>query len=278
MAGRETMAEAKRPLAFITGAAGGVGAEAAKHFAGKGFRLWLTDRDGEALSKIAHLSNDTLTDVVDLTDAGALEALCQNIETREDAVAVAFINAGVIAPGRVVDLDRKRLDFHLDVNLRAAMHLNHALARRMVREGSGQILNTLSTAAMISLPESAAYSASKFGLRGFLIGLAKELEETGVAISCLYPNAIDTPMLRYEALHGGSALNFLSEPLAIADVIKALDGAHRTRRLETFIPASDTATAKLGASFPGLVHRLYGFLAKRGEKGREKFIRSRNLG
>lgn len=264
-------------VAFITGAAGGLGEAVAKRFAAAGYRLWLTDRDAEGLERVAAAHRDALTDVVDLADAEALESLCQKVEAFEPPLALAFINAGVIAPGKALALDRSVIDFHLDVNFRAAAHLNHAVARRMTRGGSGRIVNTLSTAAMVSLPESAAYAASKFGLRGYLIAVAKELEDEGVSIGCVYPNAIDTPMLRYEAVNGGSALNFLSEPLDVDAVAAVVERASRERKLEYFAPASDRWTARLGAALPSLMMRLAGRLERKGEKGRAAFIASRGL-
>ncbi|MEM8785316.1 MAG: SDR family NAD(P)-dependent oxidoreductase, partial [Pseudomonadota bacterium] len=213
----------------------------------------------------------------DLTDRSALEDLCAALEGADTPPAVAFVNAGIIEPGPSIDLPRASIDRHIDINLRAAAHLNHALARAMVAAGGGHIISTLSAAAMVALPDSAAYSASKFGLRGYLISLAEEVRDKGVTISCLYPNAIDTPMLRYEALHGGSVLNFLTPPLATDEVIKALAKAQKSKRLEYFIPPGDGWSNRLVTSFPGLVRRLYPALLKRGEKGRRHFIEKNGL-
>ncbi|MEM9726437.1 MAG: SDR family oxidoreductase [Pseudomonadota bacterium] len=271
-------------IAFISGAAGGLGAAVAQRLAAAGHALWLTDRDAVGLERVAGALGAAVTrvDVVDLGDRQALEALCRRVEGSDagdlgPAAALAVVNAGVISPGPATALGRDVIDLHLDINLRAAAHLTHALARRMAGSGGGRIVATLSTAAMVALPESAAYAASKFGLRGYLIALAKEMEGAGVSIGCVYPNAIDTPMLRHEAVHGGSALNFLSEPQSVDAVAAVIERASRERKLEYFAPAGDRWTARLGAVLPVTMMRLAGRLERKGEKGRAAFIASRGL-
>lgn len=264
-------------IAFISGAAGGLGHAAAELFHSQGYRLWLTDVDQQGLDKLQTLYPEAIVDNTDLMDDEQLEALCLKLENSEHDIQVAYINAGVTIPGKVVDSSRRQIDLQLNINTRAACHLNHALACKMKTQGSGHIINTLSTAAMISLQEGAAYSASKFGLRGFVIALAAEMKPYGVIVSGIYPNAIDTPMLRYEAINGGSALNFLDEPVTPADIIEAIQKAQLGKKLEYFVPAKDTLTAKLICAFPGLLNRLYPLLEKMGEKGRQKYIRSRGL-
>ena len=128
------------------------------------------------------------------------------------------------------------------------------------------------------MPGSAAYSASKFGLRGFLTALSEEVAHRGVAVRCVFPGAVDTPMLRYEATHGGSPLNFLNHdvltPAAVATAcMKAMDG----KRLETHLPFSDGVTSRLVGALPGLIPLLLPHLQKKGEAGMQRYLRSRGL-
>ena len=136
----------------------------------------------------------------------------------------------------------------------------------------------MSAAGHVALPGSAAYSASKFGLRGLLIALAQELEPHGVKVRSLFPGAVDTPMLRYEATHGGSVLNFLNNDVLSADdvaiaAIKAMDGA----RIEVSLPDSDALLARVLCAFPALMPKLLPGLVKQGEKGLSRFLKSRGL-
>lgn len=271
------MSGTERPIAFVTGAASGIGAAVARRFAAAGFRLWLTDVNAAGLHALAETFEEPIVDVCDQSDHDALEALCRRLETSTSTIEVCLINAGVIKAGNALDLDRAEIDFHFDVNLRAAAHLNQALARKMVAQGSGRLISTVSAAGLIALPRSAAYAASKFGLRGYLLSLSQELKGTGVSVACVYPGAIDTPMLRYEALNGGSALNFLGEPLSTDDVALVVDNARKGNRLEYFAPASTAFVARLSASCPRFASRLAGWLESQGERGRERFIKSRGL-
>lgn len=271
------MTNKDKNIAFISGAAGGLGQKAAELFYAQGYRLWLTDCNQKTLEAMAEKYPGTRIDITDLTDHEALETLCCKIEECEDTIALAFVNAGISFPGKVTEISRKQLDLQLSINMRSACHLDHALAKVMVKRGKGHLINTLSTAAMVSLPEGAPYSASKFGLRGFLLALAAELRPQGISVSGIYPNAIDTPMLHFEAVNGGSALNFLDDPITADDVILGIEKALKGKKTEYFVPAKDSLTARLVCAFPGVLNRLYPLLEKAGEKGREKYIRKKNL-
>lgn len=264
--------------AFISGAAGGLGQQAAALFNRLGYRLWLSDFNQQQLDQLQQQYPDAIIDQTDLTNPEQLEALCQSLESDSGELAIAYINAGISIPGKVIDLQRSQITAQLDINQKAAILLMHACAKKMAQQQNGHIIATASTAALISLQNGAPYCASKFGLRGFLIALAAELKPLGVSVSALYPNAIDTPMLRFEAANGGSSLNFLGDPLKPEQVIQALEKALKGKKLEYFIPAADSISAKLICAFPGLLNRLYPLLNWIGEKGRRKYIRHSSSG
>lgn len=261
-----------KKIAFISGAAGGLGQQAAALFDRLGYRLWLSDFNQDVLSEMLQQYPDASIDQTDLTNPEQLETLCQSLESDSGELAIAYINAGISIPGKVIDLQRSQIVAQLDINQKAAVLLMHACAKKMAQQKSGHIISTASTAALISLQDGAPYCSSKFGLRGFLIALAAELKPLGVSVSALYPNAIDTPMLRFEAANGGSSLNFLGEPLTAEQVINTLEKALKGKKLEYYIPAADSLTAKLVCAFPGLLNRLYPLLNKMGEKGRGKYL------
>ena len=121
---------------------------------------------------------------------------------------------------------------------------------------------------------SSVYSATKFALRGFLSALQQELMKDGIKVSGIYPGAIDTDMLRYEALNGGSPLNFLNRPKRVEVVGDAFMRTLKTAQLETYVPYSDSIGARLLGMFPWFIPRLLPYLERSGEKGRKKFVRS----
>ncbi|MEM8785522.1 MAG: SDR family NAD(P)-dependent oxidoreductase, partial [Pseudomonadota bacterium] len=122
-------------LAFVTGAAGGIGEAAVRHFHAEGFQLWVTDRDEAGLERLRGSYPDAVIHTADLTDRSALEDLCTALEGADTPPTVAFVNAGVIEPGPSIDLPRASIDLQIDINLRAAAHLNHALAGAMAAAG-----------------------------------------------------------------------------------------------------------------------------------------------
>jgi len=264
--------------AIITGGAGAIALALAKHLEARGYTPVLVDFDEARLAAAAAaLNGPAQTLRADLTDHTDLERVATLIEATTD-LALLVNTAGIIRPGTVTELPYRDLEQHVAVNLLAPMRLSQAAARAMVPRRQGCILSVVSVAALVALPGSAAYSASKFGLRGFQIALAQELATAGIKVRGVFPGAVDTPMLRYEATHGGSVLNFLNKDVLTAEQVaqaclRAIDGT----KLEVFVPYADGLSGRLAAAFPGLVGRLLPYLEKQGDKGLQRFLASRGL-
>ena len=264
--------------AIITGGAGAIALALAGLLVQRGYALVLVDFDQARLESAAAALPGTVQILrADLTDHTDLDRIAERIETTQD-LELLVNTAGVIRPGRVTDLPYGDLARHVAVNLLAPMRLSQAAARVLVPRGSGCILSIVSVAALVALPGSAAYSASKFGLRGFQIALAQELAASGVKVRGVFPGAVDTPMLRYEATHGGSPLNFLNKEVLTAEQVAASClGAIDGKRLETFVPYGDGLSGRLVSAFPGLMPMLLPYLEKQGRKGLQRFLASRGL-
>ena len=267
----------EKQWALVTGAASGIGKAVALNLAEQGYQLLLVDSDSDGLNALLESNAEALDGAllknVDLTELYALHRLCDELESFNGFISYAFLNAGIVTPGEVMSLEREALTRDVDINLKSTMWLNQACARKMHAQGGGHIISTVSMAALVSLSGAAPYSASKFGLRGFLIALREELKACGVHVSMILPSAIDTPMLRYEAENGGSALNFISTPSSVGDVVKAFNKAQRGKKLEYFVPYLDSYLGRLVCVFPFLLSALYPVLSSLGERGRTKFLR-----
>lgn len=264
--------------AIISGGAGGIAGELAPLLLKRGYELILVDIDESRLQqRAATLAGKVSCMAADLTREGDLERLCALIAQRED-LDLLVNNAGIIEPGNVVDLTYEVMLRHVTINLLAPMRLSQAAAKVMVARRQGCILSIVSAAGVVALPGSAPYSASKFGLRGFLTGLSQELLPHGVKVRGVFPGAVDTPMLRYEATHGGSPLNFLNKdvltPAQVAGAcLRAIDG----KALETYLPFSDGFTARLIGAAPGLIPLVLPYFQKKGEAGMRRYLDSRGL-
>lgn len=264
--------------AVITGGGGAIALALAKQLSARGYALILIDIDAARLAANAEaLPAGTETLVADLSNGEGREAAAGLIAAHPD-LDLLVNNAGIIRPGNIVDLPFSELDRHIAINLTAPMRLTQAAAEMMTKRGAGTILSIVSAAGLVALPGSAAYSASKFGLRGFLTAASLELAPRGVKVVGVFPGAVDTPMLRYEATHGGSVLNFLNKDvLSVDDVaaacLRAIDG----NKLETHLPFSDSLTARLVSIAPSLLPRVIPMFQKQGEKGLKRFLESRGL-
>jgi short-subunit dehydrogenase len=264
--------------ALITGGAGAIASALSRNLLACGYDLVLVDIDRARLDAAAEVAPGRIaTHCADLTRADDLQGVAELIAATPD-LFLFVNNAGVIRPGDYADLAYADVDLHMQVNLMAPMRLTHAAASRFGKEGQGCILSIVSAAGLVALPGSAAYSASKFGLRGLLIALAQELEPKGVKVRSLFPGAVDTPMLRYEATHGGSVLNFLNADVLSADqVAAAAMAAMEGSRIEVSVPSGDALLARIVCAFPGLMPKVLPHFYKQGEAGLQRFLKSRGL-
>lgn len=261
-----------KPIALITGSTGGIGAKVAEVLAKRGYRLFLIDLDRSRLEQQAALYENARYETLDLSQQSEVIDWCNRTKENEEEFDVAFVNAGLIAVGEAINLPPEKLVLQLQVNLVSTALMIHSLASRMSSMKKGHIIATVSMGGIVSLKGSAAYSASKFGLRGLLWGLRDELIPYGVHVSGIYPAGVDTPMLRHEAQHGGSALNFVGQPVSVETVANAVLRAIDRPKLEIYVPSSEGITGRIMGAFPSLLGKLYPLLEKLGERGRSKYL------
>ena len=114
---------------------------------------------------------------------------------------------------------------------------------------------------------TAVYSATKFAMRGFLSALYSELKPLGVAVSGIYPSAVDTQMLKNEVRNDGSPLNFVSKVATVEDVTNSVQRALKTKQLEVYVSRVDGLMSRMIGFFPSLLDRLYPTLERMGQSG-----------
>lgn len=264
--------------ALVTGGGGAIALALCKRLRERGFDLVLADVDEARMAANAGLLQGVIATIrTDLSMPEGVEMLARRIAS-EPGIDLLVNNAGIIKPGTILELSFEEIERHLKINLVAPMRLTQAAGMAMAARGGGTILSIVSAAGLVALPGSAAYSASKFGLRGYLTAARMELAPHNVKVVGVFPGAVDTPMLRYEATHNGSPLNFLNKDVLTAEqVAESCISALDSGRLETFVPFSDAVLSKLLCVAPSLLEWLAPKLQKSGEKGREKFLASRGL-
>jgi len=178
--------------ALVAGATGGVGGAVARSLADAGARVTLLSRTPGALDALVGEIGGAAVQA-DLTDPASVEAVVGRFLDEEGEAPDAVVNAaGVFDLARLDETPLEMLDRNLQVNLRGAFLLVRAVLPAMLERGRGLVVNVGSVAGRKALPGNAAYSASKFGLRGMHEVLLEEIRGTGVRATLLEPGAVDT--------------------------------------------------------------------------------------
>ena len=217
-------------VVVITGASSGIGRATALAFAERGHHVVLAARDEGTLQPIADeceaAGGRALVVPTDVTDAAAVRALANHAIAHFGHVDVWFNNVGVGAVGL---FDETPIEAHrrvVESNLLGHMHGAHAILPHFRAEGRGTLINLISLGGWVPSPEATAYSATKFGLRGFSEALRAELSVTPDIHVCeIYPTFVDTPGINHGANYTGRRLKPpppLLDPRRIASVVLSL--------------------------------------------------------
>lgn len=172
---------------LVTGATGGLGHAIAHAVASRGAKLILSGRRTEVLDELAgELGARTLAcDLASREDVGRLGA-----EAAQAGTDVLVANAAIPASGLVTELTQEQIDRMLEINLRAPIALTRALLPSMIGRGRGHVVFISSLQGKAAVPASSLYSAAKFGLRGFALGIRQDLRADGIGVSTVFPGFI----------------------------------------------------------------------------------------
>ncbi|MGW4353047.1 SDR family oxidoreductase [Nocardia sp. NPDC004582] len=187
---------------LITGAASGIGRATALAAARKGARLVLTDVNVEGLDATVESirSGGGIVEVaaaLDISDYEAVTAFAEKVHDQLGSLDVVMNIAGVSTWGTVENLEHKHWKRMVDVNLMGPIHVIENFVPPMVEAGrGGALVNVSSAAGLLALPWHAAYSASKFGLRGVSEVLRFDLARHDIDVHLVVPGAVDTPLVQ----------------------------------------------------------------------------------
>jgi meso-butanediol dehydrogenase / (S,S)-butanediol dehydrogenase / diacetyl reductase len=193
--------EAVRRSALVTGAARGIGRAIAVRLAADGLAVSVADLPsaGDALDALAA----GLTAAgpacralrLDVADADAVDAAVDAHVRRFGGLDVMVANAGIAVTAPLLDTTAEQWQRTMDVNVAGVFHCYRAAARQMIAQGrGGRLIGAASVAAHRGGIWQAAYSASKFAVRGLSQAVAQEMGEYGITVNVYSPGIVHTPM------------------------------------------------------------------------------------
>jgi len=193
---------------LVTGAASGIGRATALRLAGQGAEVYLTDRNEAGLELTVADARALGARVpvyrsLDIADYDQVARFAADIHAEHPSMDVVFNIAGVSAWGTVDRLTHDQWSAMISINLMGPIHVIETFVPPMVAAGrGGHLVNVSSAAGLVALPWHAAYSASKFGLRGLSEVLRFDLDRHRIGVSLVVPGAVNTPLVNTVEIAG----------------------------------------------------------------------------
>jgi 3-oxoacyl-[acyl-carrier protein] reductase len=191
------MGDTTTRVAIVTGGTRGIGRAIVRALTGDGWAVVLTGRDAERVEAAARdlgAGGSVLGIVADVGRGEDVQRMVSQAQERFGRIDLLVNNAGITRDALLVRMKDADWDEVLGVNLRGAFQALRAVARVMMRQRSGRIVNVASTAGAMGTAGQANYSAAKAGLVGLTKSAARELAHWGILVNAVAPGLIETDM------------------------------------------------------------------------------------
>ena len=226
------MGQLEGQVALVTGAARGIGQAIAIRLGSEGASVVCADvLDGdESVAAVAAAGGAGEAVRLDITDAEAAESTVKEIHERHGRLDILVNNAGITRDQLLVRMKGEDWRTVLAINLDGAFNVTQPVARVMMRQRSGRIVNVASVVGQMGNAGQANYAASKAGLIGFTKSLARELGGRHVTVNAVAPGFIQTAMTEQltepqrEALLANVSIPRLGTPEDVAEAVAFLAG------------------------------------------------------
>jgi len=216
-------------VALVTGSGSGIGRAIAERFAREGAQVAIADRNRaggeETAARIAKAGGEAIAIEVDLTDAGAVEAMTSQVATTYGRIDILVNNAAAAKGDDILNIDPALWDWNLAVVLKSAYLCSRAIVGGMIERRQGAIVNIASVNGLMGLGEE-GYSAAKAGMINLTQNMAIKYGQYGVRTNAICPGSIRTPIWQprvdqqptiFEELAAWYPLGRVGEPEDIAN-------------------------------------------------------------
>ncbi len=185
-------------VALVTGAGSGIGRAAAERFAAEGAAVAVLDLRSDAAEETAELiakdGGRALALSADVTDAVQVAAAVELAAGELGRLDVLYNNAGIGSKGSVAVAEEDDWDLSIEVNAKGTFLVSRAALRQM-NEGQGSIINQGSVAALVGIPNFAAYCAAKGAVVALTRSMAVDLAPRGIRVNVICPGTVYTPLM-----------------------------------------------------------------------------------
>jgi 3-oxoacyl-[acyl-carrier protein] reductase len=188
----------KGKVALVTGGAQGIGKAIAVRLAKDGANVLVSDINVDlaqsVLTEIKSWGVSAEAFKVDVSNSQEVEDLVKEVQERYPTLDILVNNAGISKDGLLIRISEENWDRVLSVNLKGAFNLTKSVAKVMIKQRSGRIVNITSVIGMMGNVGQTSYAASKAGLIGLTKSTAKELASRGITVNAIAPGYILTSM------------------------------------------------------------------------------------
>ena len=221
-------------VVVVTGGSRGIGRAIALRMADGETKIYFNysasvSTDAEETEALVRAAGGTARAIrVDVGSREDVQGFFNQIAEESGRVDVLVNNAGITADGLLVRMKEKDWDRVLDINLKGAFHCIQAVAKMMMRQRSGRIINMASVVGVMGNAGQANYVASKAGLIGLTKTVARELAPRGITVNAVAPGFVETSMTAElpekvkEAMLAQIPLGRMGQPEDVADVVAFL--------------------------------------------------------
>ncbi len=185
-------------VAIVTGAARGIGRCIAEHLGADGADVVLVDLDKDSMEETANaiksMGHDARRIALNVADGKAVDAAIAEVMERFGRIDILVNNAGITRDTLLMRMSEEQWDSVINVNLKGTFLFTKAVARPMMKQRSGVIINMASVIGQIGNAGQANYAASKAGVIAFTKSVARELASRGIRVNAIAPGFIQTDM------------------------------------------------------------------------------------